>query len=288
LLDGLQVSDARLSFPAMIREPHSDWPIIVGGCHRSGTSLVRRILDSHSRIHCGPEVKFFSDLYGDRVPDPFRMLRFIPTAQTLLEGDELLEVLGMSFVELHRRAARAVGKTRWADKAPENLIYCPQWQRLLGDEWLLVHVLRNPLDTIASIGEIRFVDVPVTISARIGHYRSYVEAGLRFGANHPERYLPVIYEQLAGEPRETVVGLMTSLGEAFEPRQLTFNDQAHQYGVEDPKVAVTTAVHGDSLHRWGDLLAPEEAELIWEMTAGLWTRIDPDRRFVEVPLSFQS
>jgi Sulfotransferase family len=36
-------------------------PIVVGGCYRSGTSLVRRLLDSHPRIHCGPEVKLFRD-----------------------------------------------------------------------------------------------------------------------------------------------------------------------------------------------------------------------------------
>ncbi|MBI3997802.1 MAG: sulfotransferase [Armatimonadetes bacterium] len=48
------------------------WPIIIGGCPRSGTSLVRRILNAHSRIYSGPEVKFFRDFSGDYPNDPLR------------------------------------------------------------------------------------------------------------------------------------------------------------------------------------------------------------------------
>ncbi|MGV8838302.1 sulfotransferase, partial [Cellvibrio sp.] len=45
-------------------------PIIIGGFYRSGTSLVRRLLDSHSKIYCGPEVKFWPDLYADYKDGP--------------------------------------------------------------------------------------------------------------------------------------------------------------------------------------------------------------------------
>ena len=38
-----------------------NYPIIIGGFYRSGTTLFRRLIDSHSRIHCGPEVKYFED-----------------------------------------------------------------------------------------------------------------------------------------------------------------------------------------------------------------------------------
>jgi hypothetical protein len=51
--------------------PH---PITIGGFYRSGTSLLRRILDSHSRIHCGPEVKFTRDFFGDYPHDPLDAL----------------------------------------------------------------------------------------------------------------------------------------------------------------------------------------------------------------------
>src|ERR1700686_4824682 len=97
-------------------------PIIVGGCHRSGTSLVRRLLNAHSRIHCGPEIKFFRDFYGDYPDDPLWPMRFMAPARTFLPEAELLELFGRAFVAVHERAAVRAGKVRWADKTPENVL----------------------------------------------------------------------------------------------------------------------------------------------------------------------
>jgi hypothetical protein len=265
---------------AMPERPVSERPIIIGGCHRSGTSLMRRILDSHSRVQCGPEVKFFADLYV-----PTWALSFLYTVRSLVDTDEALEVLGAAFVELHERAARAAGKPRWADKAPENAIYWPQWERLLGSEWAFVHVVRNPLDTIASLVEAAFVNVPNDPVGRIQHYRAYVESGLRFEEEHPDRAHRIVYEQLVAEPEVTLEALMRFLAERLEPAQLSFNEQAHRGGVEDRKVLGTTAVHRESVHRWRSVVAIDEAEMIWELTGDLWGRIDPAGVFVEPPAS---
>jgi len=67
----------------------SEWPIVIGGCLRSGTSLVRRILDAHSRIHCGPEVKFLRDWNGDYLNAPIPYGRFMRSARSILPEDEL-------------------------------------------------------------------------------------------------------------------------------------------------------------------------------------------------------
>ena len=53
-----------------------DYPIIIGGFYRSGTTLFRRLIDSHSRIHCGPEVKYFEDYFGDYIHDDLAHKRF--------------------------------------------------------------------------------------------------------------------------------------------------------------------------------------------------------------------
>src|SRR6266508_1904763 len=37
-------------------------PIFVVGCQRSGTTLLRLILDAHPNISCGPETRFLTDL----------------------------------------------------------------------------------------------------------------------------------------------------------------------------------------------------------------------------------
>lgn len=264
--------------------PRRDWPIIVGGCHRSGTSLVRRLLDTHPRIHCGPEVLFFRDFYGDYRDDSFAALRFAATARSLLPENELLEVLGHAFVDLHERAARHAKKPRWADKAPENVLYAQQWQHLLGDEWLMLHVLRNPLDTIASMKESPFpLTLPEDIPARIAYYVRFIEEGLAFEAKNPERCRRVVYEELCTSPAAALEGLMGWLGEPFVPEQLDFNTVPHQEGQEDPEIAGTAGVHADSLGRWRSILSEEEAATTWSSTREIWQEIDPDLRHISPP-----
>jgi protein-tyrosine sulfotransferase len=257
--------------------PRNTWPIIVGGCHRSGTSLFRRLLNAHSGIHCGPEIKFFRDFYGDYPSDPLSQMRFMATARTIVPEDELLEVMGEAFVTLHERAAARSGKRRWADKAPENVLYLAEWQRLLGDRWFFVHVVRHPLDTLASIKEARFpLTIPADLEGRIAFYRRYIVAGLEFGARHPSRYCLVQYEQLATSPESTLRRVMQQLDEAFEPGQLVFNDFPQERGLEDPKVSWTAGVHAGSISRWPAVLTDDEARTIRRQTQDLWTQVSAD------------
>jgi hypothetical protein len=256
------------------------WPIIVGGCHRSGTSLIRRILNAHSRIYCSAEVKFFRDFYADYVNDPVRHARFMTSARAMLTEADLMDVLGRAFVAMHELAAAKVGKRRWADKNPENVRYLSEWRRLLGDSFLLIHVVRNPLDTLASIKEAEFpFAIPGDLDARIDLYRQYTQAGLDFGAANPDRCWRVLYEQLVSSPRETLESLMEWLGETFEPGQLDFNRVPQQGGLEDPKIANTIEIHSDSMGRWRTILSPEEARIIWSETRSLWALIDPNLHY---------
>jgi Sulfotransferase family len=257
----------------------SNWPIVVGGCARSGTSLVRRILDSHSRIHSGPEIKFLAELVGPPRKDPLGDVRFISSARRFMSEDDLLEIVGQAFVALHERAAERVGKPRWADKNPGNVLYVDKWERLLGDQWLLVHVVRNPLDTLASMKQVGFRRLPPGLRDRLDFYRSHLEAGLAFGDSHPDRYRLLLYEELVSSPRNTVEGLMSWLGETFEPVQLRFNDLPHERGLEDPKVAATSEVHADSLGRWREVLSEAEISEIGSEAAELWATVDPEGRW---------
>ena len=156
-------------------------PIIIGGCHRSGTSLVRRILNAHSEIYCGPEIKFFRDFYEDYFDDPLKHIRFSSTARAMLSEDALFELLGAAFINIHEIAAAGAGKKRWADKNPENVKYLEQWEKLLGSNWVFVHVVRNPLDTIASMIDVGFpLTIPPQLEQKISFYNDMLISGYAF------------------------------------------------------------------------------------------------------------
>lgn len=259
-----------------MRNVGNAWPIVVGGCHRSGTSVVRRMLNAHSRIYCGPEVKFFRDWYGDYLAeDAVRHARFFTSARGMLPEGELLEILGRAFVDIHLRAAANAGKQRWADKNPENVLYLKEWERMLGDAWVFLHVVRNPLDTLASIAEADFrFAVPAGLEARIEHYRRYAEAGLAFQAAHPDRYYRIVYEKLVRSPADEVHRLMEWLGEKTEAAQLDFNSKEHQPGLEDPKISRTQGVHPASIGRWKAFFQKDEAGKIVSATVAVWEQMD--------------
>jgi hypothetical protein len=236
-------------------------PIIIGGFYRSGTSLVRRLLDSHSRIHCGPEIKFFKDFYGDYLRDDLRHVRLFGTLHSLgLSEREMLLIFGKAFVESHVFAARKRGKTRWADKNPDNVLYLKQWELLLPDGFIFIHVVRNPLDALASLKEAGFTKtIQSEFSEKAQLLKRYRDAGEEFVATHPCTSLTVGYEDLVNFPISTLKSVFSSLGEPFEPEVLeNFNQPERGEGIEDPKIRLTNSIHDRSVGRWRKDLEEDE------------------------------
>lgn len=246
-------------------------PIIVGGFYRSGTTLVRRILDSHSRIHCGPEVKFFKDFFGDYPEDPLAHVRLFASARTygMREGD-LLDIFGRAYVDFHAQAARIAGKARWADKNPENVLYLEQWKALLPCGFLFMHVTRNPMDALASLVEIGFKKtIPSDFVSKIDLYRQFREAGDAYCSAFPETSLVIDYDELVTAPEAGVQRMLNFLGEAPEPGMIdALNDPARGMGIEDPKATRQATVHDRSIGRGARELSPDEQRLVRE-------RLDP-------------
>ena len=243
------------------------WPIVIGGCYRSGTTLLRRLLDAHSRIHCGPEVKFFKDVFGDYLRDELSHIRFFSTVRSLgLEEEEVVALFGRAFVASHELAARKHGKRRWADKTPENVLYLEHWHELLGGRFFFIHVVRHPLDVLASMVEAQFdKTVPADFAGKVEVYRSFVQSGLDHTAAHPTTSTVVRYEALVADPAATLTTVLAAIGERFEPEMLVaWTDPDRGHGIEDPKTAASAAIHTQSIGRGGAELSADEARLARE------------------------
>src|SRR4029453_17976698 len=90
------------------------------GCQRSGTSLLRRILDSHSRIACPPESQFILPLVeilqgkGASIET-----KYLSGLASMGYGRSEVEASLARFISgFFERYAASQGKVRWADKSP--------------------------------------------------------------------------------------------------------------------------------------------------------------------------
>lgn len=247
-------------------------PIIIGGFYRSGTSLLRRIIDSHSRIHCPPEIKFFKDFYGDYLDDHLHHVRFFSTVRSLgLSDSELLKIYGKAFITSHEIAAKKCNKKRWADKNPENLLNLDEWYELLDGKMFFIFMFRNPMDTIASLLEIGFPKtVPPSLQKKVDLFCTHMYKGIVFIEKHPDITFCLKYEDLVEQPRDELIKLFNFIGEKFEDVVLTdFISEKRGRGIEDPKICFERSIHTKSVNRWQKDLTREQLDFILHRCADI-------------------
>jgi hypothetical protein len=142
---------------------NDDVPIVVAGCHRSGTSLVRRILDSHSRIACPPEVQLFERIAPVlRGADAEKGLAAVGV--TIEQAASEIGALADRWMRAH---AERRGKRRWAEKSPGTVFVLPEVDRMFGGRARFVLVVRDGLDVACSLGRGRW-DVLAPLTERHG------------------------------------------------------------------------------------------------------------------------
>lgn len=239
-------------------------PIVIGGSPRSGTTVLRRILDSHSRICSGPESSLF--LPG-RVPVALLEHGYG------IEADRIRAMVRESgsqaeFVERFFRAYRErLGKPRWSEKTPLNVWHLDWiWEHF--PEARFVHVVRDGRDVACSMRlhpdrrllEGRLIDVPrqQSMESIIRRWVVSTGKGLRFRGD--ARYREVRYEDLVSRPRATLEPLLGWIGEPFEEQVLTarMDGEVIRRGTEfDAKGALVTA----SIGRWRRELSMADIEL---------------------------
>ena len=243
-------------------------PIIVLGCHRSGTSLLRRCLDSHSRIAWPPETLFLEGLAATlEYPDADKGFAGIGLTTEVAAAD----LRGLIDRWMRQHAARE-GKPRWADKSPGVLAYLDGLDRLLGPRVRYVAIVRDGMDVATSLGatEPRWWQLQPYLDAGGDPYlaagRYWVERNEALHAfldRHPERSHLLRYTDLVTQPEDTLKAVFASLREAWEPEVLDFNAHAHAPGLEDHHVSTTTRFE-DNRGRHRRLPQPLQVQL-WDL-----------------------
>jgi hypothetical protein len=265
-------------------------PLIVLGVRRSGTTLLRVMLDRNPALAVPDESYFVPQLARRHrgAVDPAAFLDDLRRLPTLVEWDLSPEVVaarlqpgmatGAAIAAVFETYAAEHGKPRWGDKTPLYMQHLPLLERLFPDA-RFVHLVRDGRDAALS-----FLSVPAGIMTEGWGYprdaagfacqwATEVPAARALGARvGPTRYLEMRYEALVADPAAELRRVCEFAGLVFGDDMLAYIGQTdsarkehHQRLNEPPRVGVRSwrtemsaadraafeDVAGDLLHELG-------------------------------------
>lgn len=239
------------------RSPLAEPPIFVLGAYRSGTTLLRYVLDSHSRICIPPETHFLTHL-ADLVNEPDSRVGLAGLGFDRAATIEELRRMVSTFFQSY---ASSWNKPRWGDKSPRYSHFGPFLAELF-PEGQFVLLFRHGLDQAHSFSRdgvlmrpqyepfhVEGEDLRIT-GAR--YWDSVTRSLLEFEATNAERCHRLRYEDLCSEPEAKICAVLDFLGERWEDAVLRYHEQDHDVGHEDGRVVAMQGFRfsGDHYKSW--------------------------------------
>jgi hypothetical protein len=262
-------------------------PVVVLGVSRSGTTLLKEMLDRHSRLAIPTESYFIPQLWhrhGDR-PDPEAFRADLARLQRVREwGGRPEELsLGPTFAEcvqaVYRAYAESQGKERFGDKTPAYMQHLDLLEQAFpGAQY--VHLIRDGRDAALSFTAMRRRPRfnwarPRALLSFACQWRTEVEGARRFAP--AGRYHELRYEDLVADPEGRLREVCAFLGLDFEPAMLDYHrDLARERLVDHPKLAEPP---GAGRSRWREQLSPAEVERFEAVAGDLLAELGYERAF---------
>ena len=124
---------------------NSNKPIFIIGSPRSGTSILRLLLDSHPNISCGPESKFLIEM-NNLICKKF----WFALADFGFDKSYWQLKNAQYFSDFQYEYARKRGKKRWAEKTPAYSLDL-EVINILFPDCQFIHIIRDGHDVLASV-----------------------------------------------------------------------------------------------------------------------------------------
>jgi hypothetical protein len=269
-------------------------PVFILTGSRSGSTLLRFILDTHPDFACPPETMITAACVAllrswDVLENAGSGQQRLVTEPARLPAEAVQVVRGMVDQIYGRYLARR-GKPRWCDKSLDSILNAELLLELF-PQARFVCLYRHCMDVIASGAEAcpwgvsRFgfdsyvAQNPGNTVAAIGSYwADWARMMLAFEEQQPDRCYRVRYEDLATAPEEVSAGLLSFLGAAPAPgiTAAAFDTPHEGDGPGDEKIWFTTKVGTETIGRGVKVpaaaLPPPLCEQINELLARLGYR----------------
>lgn len=238
-------------------------PIFIVGIQRSGTTLLRLILDSHDRIAIGHESGFM------------RAVEATKRLPNYIYGDGWYRRFGIGDDEMNRRLrdfyssifdqhARLQGKPRWGEKTPDNIFLIEQIFAMWPEAQFLC-IVRHPGAVVASLTRWNW-EFDRALDYWLSAYAS-AQIARHLGESS---WHQVRYEDLVVAPRATLARILDYLNEPWSDDLLLHDRIQTARGAAEVVEGGTRKdrpIDTKSLNTWRSLLSPQQVSRI-EQSAG--------------------
>jgi len=245
--------------------------IIVIGPPRSGTTLLRRLIDAHPNIACPSETNLLTAcarfLHRESFAEGLEIGVLSGLGYVGFPEGEVLERLRAFALSFPREYAARAGKARWADKSAFDAFHLDTIEALLGGHAYFVCVERHGLDVVCSLAEFcersggyvgeLFDYIRRTPSPLEAFAHAWVDLTRRiagFAERHRDSALLVKYEELATDPEAVLRRVFEFVEEPWHPGLVdTALASREQIGLGDWKTYARPTIDATSVGRYRTL-----------------------------------
>jgi tetratricopeptide (TPR) repeat protein len=246
------VTDAFIDMPAVMgkasSEPEGPTPIFIVGMPRSGTTLLDRMLSSHSAVvSAGEIIDFWRQLHWAADVAPARAQGLLRIIQRVPDID--FAEVGARY--LRQTQWRAQGRRFYIDKLPANIQMVAFIRRALPHAPIL-HMVREPMDTCFSNFKALFGNIAsysYNLQTLAHYYGLYERLANHWRASMPGAMLDVSYTSLVRDPETTLRHVLQHCGLPFEGGCL--QPELNPSPVATPSSAqVRQSIHTRGVDQW--------------------------------------
>jgi tetratricopeptide (TPR) repeat protein len=222
-------------------------PIFILGLPRTGTTLVERIIGSHSAVYSAGELSALPEAIGGTMQRTTGVSTWLDYAEALggLDGESIAREY------LVRCQTRRGHQPRFSDKQPTNFYYCALILRAFPNA-RIVHLTRHPLATCYAIYKTRFhraYPFAYDLTELGDFYIGYRKLMAHWHRVLPGRLLDVAYEDMVIAQELTTRRLLDYLELPFEDACLDFHLNPDATATAS-SVQVRQPLYDSSLLKW--------------------------------------
>jgi hypothetical protein len=262
------------------------------GSARSGTTLLRLMLNAHPDVAVPPESRFITELWkGQEEVDVQDFLSRLESHRLFRAWDLPIEAVRQqvgvrerapyreAILAAYRAFGTRLGKSILGDKTPRYVEHIPFLGRLF-PESRFVHLVRDGRNVAMSYADVPFG--PKTVARVASLWKGRVGMGLTAGrALGRGRYLELHYEDLIEDPSGEIQTLSEFLDIRFDPSMLDYTERARDsvlaraarynpHLTEKPRADVRS---------WQETMPPLQAEIFEAVAGNILTELGYERSY---------